>query len=244
MAAEAFSDFFDPLVGTPEAADQFKASLARAVEGHFPDYLPADPYDRLERGLVAEVDRFTERQGGFSIAELRYWDDMGRKIKLGGVYLTVAALRAAGTHYRDLAVVPQDHERVEQSVRTATGYVLGLAMRNQDTALMNISAARRGMNPRDQSRRKLFAEWAGEEYITPGIDLTEVFTSTTDQNGQLTLSVRYRPLGAATGERCPATYARTETADGRTEASMWRYLQTIGGVTMSEIYPAQFPIAP
>jgi hypothetical protein len=79
--------------------------------------------------------------------------------------------------------------------------------------------------------------------ITDRANFTRAFKVIEDADGQLSFEPRHRNRDGTEGRRCPATYARTEVAPGCYEPSLWRFLQVIGDVAMTEIFPTQFSIA-
>ena len=234
--------FLDPLVGTAQATDSFRDRLVQFVSSPAEDMpTSSDPYSRLIVGLEAEVDSFTRAQSRGADPEA--WRHFGTVIKFGGVEVAVEALRAEGALYERHARVPQDPANVQRSTKRVLSHVLSLAMMDSAAAADNLNANRLGLNPRSRVLKPVLAI-AKKKAVTNvvGFGLARTFRAQQDAEGQVHIQLRHRNRGRETERRCPATQVKTEIAPGQFELSLWRYLQVIGDVAMTEIFPRQFDI--
>lgn len=237
-----FADFFDPLVGTPEATENTRAWLVQAVREGLDTVEVSDPYDRLRLGLMVLVDRYISSRP-LAVRQGYKPDSLAHNIGLGGVHMTINALKRVGSLYAQHvrgaqgAPVPQRRAGVERSVAHTLGLIWSLANRDMDSAAISVEALRVGGNPRNKTRQ-MISRFRTSRRGKLEITMAKTFAATRDKDGQVSIVPRHRPMEATSEDHCPAVDERTLAGD----KSLWRYLHLVGEVAITEIFARQFPI--
>lgn len=239
-----YEAFFESLVGTPTATDAFREHLATGTrEGLYSSKTEGDYYNRLTHTLSAIVH---EHVSGMLTkhSDISIYDRAARNIKVGGVRLTVNALRGVGNlyerHARDKhkVPIPQYRSGVERSVAHALGFMWSLASRSAMDSAVSIYAAQAGVDPSKRWRQLWYNRKAALDVKPWGENLEKAFVVKQDAEGQVELSVRHRPLRTTREGHCPAI--EVKMPDG--SRGLWQYLNIIGEIAATEIYSRQFPI--
>ncbi len=248
MADETYAGFFNSLVGTPQAVEKFQSTLTDYINN---PVAAGDRYDRLLLGLTNIIYKTALDQLPATLTTSRGErspEQVAGTIAIGGGKLTVAMLRAIGTLYElNAGGVPQYYGNVQDSVRKGLGHLWSLARMDRETSMHNLAANHLGLNPRNPLWGPRFRAQRGK-VEAQDVNFVNAFKVLRGKRGQLELELRYRNWSGKPRkprkprEHCPATKVRTEVVPGRTERGLWLYLQAVGEVAMTEIYPRQFEI--
>jgi hypothetical protein len=104
MASAWYPEFFEPLVGSPQAVNRFRDVLIQGMRACSPQ---GDPYDSLLAGVEHEVQNFTTRQLAASpaVEERKEWEKVDQNIK-AGIGVAIVMLRAESLSYELNARAP------------------------------------------------------------------------------------------------------------------------------------------
>ena len=236
----SFNQFFAPLVGDQARVEELRDNLAARVNGD--EIYPKDPYDQLDAGLTTAIEQVADghiANESFTRTDTRRWELMKVNGLLGG-RLAIAALRTVGDIYASDAAEPQDILGVNMNTIGALRYIYGMAFSGKLAGWANFEAISRGMNPRNPlSIPTSILVGRQDPTISPRV-AKKAFAVTADQTGQLSIRPRYKRLKGLRNRQCPATLARV--SGGERTPALLTLIKTVGEVTVSEIFPKQFPI--
>ncbi len=242
IPSEHFDEFYNSLVGDEVATKAWREQLADTVCAFNPA-IHEDPYDALEVGLKISYMRAAGNTLHRSVSQdaaLRA--DLYTASILGAAYVTMRGLEALGEVYVDRAPGPQQRKSVEQSINSTLRYVYSFAFAGRDVSAPALEAAYLGVDPSSRLMRPVI-RWS-KKLHNP--DIIRAFSPrgfkvTEHDNGQLHVQPKYKRPPKARDIRCPGTFSRVENG-ARSEPALYKVLQTIGAVTMDEIYPQYFDI--
>jgi hypothetical protein len=234
---QAWDQFYAPLVGSPAARARLRSHLIKAVAETPND---DDPYHYLGVGLDSAVE---EAAYGIPDATIGTQEKIEVNSELGGI-LAIEALRTVGSLYSSRARVPQLPLAVGQSARRASDYIFGMAFSGGGTVGMyNITCASLGLDPRDPANRPTVREAMRQTPPRASPTVSEQTFRTREAEGQLTIWPRFQRAPGNGFVRCPATGARV-AVEGGLRSGLRTLLGAVSEVTVEEIYPRYFPIAP
>lgn len=237
-AADHFDTFFEPLVGNEQNVAAFHEQLKPWVNGG------NHPYIQLKLGAYEAIKHSVDMHAA---ADARRHEDW-RVTQLNGFIaarLTVATIEAVDDVYTTKVKAPQYQHNVQKSVLTALRHSYSIAHVGQDSAIRNLAALRYGSNPDHTLLSFLRASGAIARDRKAIVHKPKVsrraFAVTSDEEGQLHLAMRHKRSANISGGYCPAVDARIKVHD-KIQPALLVFMQTIGNVAISEIYPRHFSI--
>lgn len=241
--------FFAPIVGSPQAAQQFEASLANTIRSASPNI---DAFDALERGLS---NRTRDLAGADTYPDPEDFDpwQAERIIKNGALAgrLVVGGLQTVGEIYADhvaktgtsqrLEVVQRNVGRVLEHLRFATNAGRGIAIRNTFGLMHAVEPGGTEVELLiQQAVSEIMPDYMPAEFTWPTVS-RDSFTAQSDGAHQLHIEPKLTLVQG--GGRCPAVFARVEgLRPGHRRSALKTYMNVISGVVISEIYAQRFPI--
>ena len=233
-----FEQFFAPLVGDEEHADDFRVRLEAGLDASGDDNPDDDPYASLEAGVIKAVRESATGHLSDDVKgrELSRWQSLEVNAELGG-HLVVSGLRTLGNIYETDAKVPQKLPGVRQSTARVLSHIHAAAFTGKFVGFFNVAALGYGTNPRRPWTPVPVAEAAKPSKSVH----RNSFTVETDEQGQLIIRPRYKYIGRILNRRCPATHARVERG-GHPRSALFAFINTIGEVAVEKIFPEQFEI--
>lgn len=241
IPGEYFDQTFHALVGDADTRQQLATTLSNDVKTAQNSGVSVHgQYAALEASaMTAFDDALPARDQRFSLTALRDTlriDGIARNGPLG-VSLSVAALRSADLLYHTHARQPQREDNVQRNTRKLLGAVYGIAQTGKTVGKINMAAYRLGADPRDIPSFLLAALKSNDTSDS----FHRSFAVTEDDAGQLAFSPKFNRLGAIRDRRCPAVYSKVDDGNRQVPA-LWSFINTIGNVAVSDIFPRRFNI--
>lgn len=242
VPGEYFDRFFDEIVGSQVAAEQFRTELAQYV---MPDAEADGAYVSLRAGasLIVHDTVADCRPPHESVKERLAWAKLESNANFG-VKSTVAAIKAVGDIYQETAAVPQHEAAVTQNLERVLRHLYGIAFSGKFVGVMNMEALRSGLNPRRVADLpSLFARYMVN--VQQKLNFRDGLAATVDpDSGQVDIRPHHPRMRKIANRQCPATYVRVKAEGDGSQRALWKFMQTIGSVAVTEIYPQKFPIIP
>lgn len=227
------------MVGSEAAANAFKAELTYGVVPYASH--PA-VYGDLLSGVHNAIERtvapYMEQAPRDDFTDLMHWDSIRQNARVGAG-LTVAMIVAVGDAYCKYAKVPQDKAHVSQNLGQMLLHTQELALSGKVVSIVNMEAMRRGLD----AQNNLQLPWILVRHLTSRNrpDFHKGVAATVDQvSGQVSVAPRHLHRPRVLPRQCPAV--NTPLGPEQTGSALWTFMQSIGQVAVTTIYPAQFEI--
>ena len=248
IPSEHFDRFYNRLVGDEAAVATLRDRLVESVTLSAQAQI-GEPYFWLQATAMAAIREVvraedTTPEAHFAnheawLRDHRAWQSIEENGSIGN-RLTVGVLQSIENIYKEYSSTPQQSDRVDENIRRALGYIFGMACSGKFVSVLNIEAARLGVDPNRtiiipqlllRSRFKGAQNFAFE----PSLRTIE------DETGQLDIYPRFKRRGKILDRQCPATEGRVSIGD-RSKSGLWIFMRTIGDVAVTEVFPRQFEI--